>query len=274
MYNIMLLLHSYTRWLVIIAMLLALGWAYFGWIRQREWSKWDSRFGAGFTILITIQFIWGVVLFFLPDGLAQAAWRDIDASMGVRELRFFGIEHGFQMIIALAIVHLGWTRSRKATQIRSKFRWAVSTYTIAAILIASAIPWWRPLMRPIVESPALELVFAEPTPESVSAEPALEMGDAGEGEVLFSQNISGQPAYSTCHTLDEARLVGPGLAGVATRAETRIVGLSAEDYLYLSIVDPGSHIVTGYGDVMPAAYGSSLNEEQVGHLVAYLMTLR
>ncbi len=149
MYTLALTLHSYTRWLVIIAMLWALVMAWSGWLRPREWTQWDNRAGLFFSTIFSIQFILGVILVLQPVGFAQAAWRDMGAAMQVRDLRFFGLEHPLQMIIALTLVHLGRARSRKATVTSKKFRWAAITFTIASLLVLAAIPWWRPLLRAI-----------------------------------------------------------------------------------------------------------------------------
>jgi hypothetical protein len=147
MYTIALFLHSYTRWLVLIAMVWALYRAWSGWLRRREWTIWDDRAAMFFAIAITVQFVFGLLLYFQPTGLAQAAARDFSTAMQVRELRFFGLEHPLQMMIALGLAHMGWTRARKAPDSRRKFRWAVICFTLATLLILTAVPWWRPLFR-------------------------------------------------------------------------------------------------------------------------------
>jgi hypothetical protein len=68
-------------------------------------------------------------------------------------------------------------------------------------------------------------------------------------------------------------VVGPGLAGVATRAETRIPGVSAGAYMRQSIVDSRAFIVSGYPAVMPVSF-PNLTEEDVSDLIAYLRTLQ
>src|SRR5262245_53777549 len=93
------------------------------------------------------------------------------------------------------------------------------------------------------------------------------------GSVLFKEGQTGLPACSTCHTLDDSRLIGPGLRGIASRAGQRVPGETAKDYLYHSIVQPGAYIVQGYGNVMPADYGKSLSDQQIQDLIAYLQTL-
>lgn len=147
MYITVLTLHSYLRWLVLVAMLYALVRAWWGLVRKREWTKADDTAALAFTRLISLQFILGIILYLLPAGLAQVAWQNFGVAMGVRELRFFGLEHPLQMIIAVTIVHLGSTRAQKAQPFARQFRWAAICFTIAALLILTAIPWWRPLIR-------------------------------------------------------------------------------------------------------------------------------
>ncbi|MDX2160191.1 MAG: c-type cytochrome [bacterium] len=266
LYEISLLLHSYTRWAVFIAMIGALGLAWWGVVRPRVWGRWEKRFAAAFAMLVSIQFVWGVLLYLVPEGLAQAALRDMGASMRVRELRFFGLEHPLQMFIAIGLVHMGWARSRKAPLDRTKFRWAAGAFTAATLLILAAIPWWRPQIRPIVTTDGVSVVAAD-----VSVD--VSGGDAERGAVLFAQSIGGQPACSTCHALDDTRIVGPGLQGIAVRAAERVPGQDAAAYLYTSIVDPAAHVVEGYANIMPPTFAAVLDEAQRRDLVAYMLRL-
>ncbi len=49
-------------------------------------------------------------------------------------------------------------------------------------------------------------------------------------------------------------------------------GLSAEEYLRESIVDPKAYIVEGYSDFMPKGFRILLNGEDIDSLVAFLLT--
>ncbi|MDJ0755440.1 MAG: cytochrome c [Ardenticatenaceae bacterium] len=267
MYNVTLLLHSYTRWLVILAMVWALGWIWWGRATHREWGKWEDRAGFFFAMAFSLQFVLGVILYFLPAGLAQAAVRDFGEAMGVRELRFFGLEHPLQMIIALGLSHLGWARSRKAVMAKVKYRWAITCYLLATILVLSAIPWWRPLFRSI---PA----FASTPSSTVTTADEIDLtnGDWQEGQRIFYQSIENQPSCATCHSLDGRKIVGPPLDQIGGQAADRIPGVQAETYLYNSIVHPDDFIVSGYSDVMPAAYGEVLSEQELRHLIAFLLS--
>lgn len=96
---------------------------------------------------------------------------------------------------------------------------------------------------------------------------------------LSTQAAAGKQTFdsicSACHsTLPETVIVGPSLSGIATMAAARVDGLSAEDYLRQSILDPGTYIVDGFQDVMPRTFGEIYGSEQLDALIAFLMTLK
>ncbi len=126
---------------------------------------------------------------------------------------------------------------------------------------------WPP--RPILVSGSGGLGSLAPSPVEVSAasdDPAVR------GRALFSQ----PPAIcSTCHSLEpDVVIIGPSLAGVASRAETRVAGQTAEAYLRSSIIHPEAFIVPGFQDVMQKNFGSVLSADQINDLIAFLLTLR
>ncbi len=109
-------------------------------------------------------------------------------------------------------------------------------------------------------------------------------GDPKRGETLFKQStIGAAPGCAACHSLEPGRvLVGPSLAGVATRAEQIIQSddytgkaTTVEEYLRESIVDPDVYAPPGFspGSMYPN-YGKDLTEQQIADLVAFLKTLK
>ena len=100
---------------------------------------------------------------------------------------------------------------------------------------------------------------------------------ASTGDELFQQTTIGTLAgCKTCHSLEpEVVIIGPSLAGIGTLAASRVTGLSAEDYLRQSILDPNAYLVEGYPkSVMPNTYQKQLSEEQVEALVDYMLGLK
>jgi cytochrome c len=89
------------------------------------------------------------------------------------------------------------------------------------------------------------------------------------GEDLFTAHCA------SCHsTMGDTVIVGPPLSGVATRAETRVVGLDAAAYIEQSILEPSAYVNDGYQDLMPKTFGVVLSGDEVDALVAYLLTLK
>ncbi len=100
-------------------------------------------------------------------------------------------------------------------------------------------------------------------------------GPSRAGAELFSERIlGGNPGCVTCHSLDPGtELIGPSMAGVATRATTAIPGVEAAEYLRMSITAPSSFVVEGFPDQMPANWEEVLSTDEIDSLVAYLSTL-
>ena len=93
---------------------------------------------------------------------------------------------------------------------------------------------------------------------------------AGRGQALFKTHCA------VCHASSGERVVtGPALSDIATRAETRITGLSAEDYIAESILFPDNYVVEGFAPgTMQQDFLLSLSTDDLDDLVAYLMTLK
>lgn len=78
----------------------------------------------------------------------------------------------------------------------------------------------------------------------------------------------------TCHALEpDVVVVGPSLAGIASRAGSRVAGQDAETYIRNSILNPGEHVVEGFQNVMAQNLGEVLSADQINQIIAFLLTL-
>ncbi|MEA2003081.1 MAG: hydrogenase iron-sulfur subunit [Actinomycetota bacterium] len=96
------------------------------------------------------------------------------------------------------------------------------------------------------------------------------------GRSLYLEGTLGTNAgCRICHSLDEGVvLVGPSFAGIASRATARVPGLTAEEYLRQSILDPNAYVVEGFpAGQMLQNFDELLTEEDIDNLVAFLLTL-
>lgn len=107
------------------------------------------------------------------------------------------------------------------------------------------------------------LTGATPTPDFTR-------GDPERGKVLFSATGCIQ-----CHAVvPDVQIVGPSLFAVGTRAANHKEDVSAEEYLYESIVEPNVFIAEGFQpDLMPKTFKEVLVPEDIADLIAYLVTL-
>ncbi len=104
-------------------------------------------------------------------------------------------------------------------------------------------------------------------------------GNPETGKKLYESKTLGKSSAEgcvSCHNYDAAAGKddkAPYTAGTATRAATRVPGLSAEDYIRESILNPNAYVVENYkaGD-MYQKWGQDLSPQQINDLVAYLMT--
>jgi membrane protein DedA with SNARE-associated domain len=129
-------IHSGLRWLVLIFILAVIIGAAYRLITRTNSGRccqFVNRFALTFTHL---QILIGLILYFISPRVLFAA-----SSMKDSVLRFFLVEHIGLMIVAAALITIGYFRAKKATDDVKKFKALLIYYSIALLLILSAIPW-------------------------------------------------------------------------------------------------------------------------------------
>lgn len=103
----------------------------------------------------------------------------------------------------------------------------------------------------------------------VEVDALLAVGDAQRGESLTVRY-----GCTACHDGAGAdNGLAPRWEGVGARAETRHPPLSASAYIYESIVHPTALKIEGFSGNMPLIYESMIPDEDLGSIIAYLLTL-
>ena len=147
MYDVVLTLHSYGRWVVILAGFTALGAAGWGLARGLPWDNVPKIVGQLFGIAVDVQFLLGAALYLLFSPMTTVALNVADGLPPGSELRFFGVYHGLVMTAAFLDVHVSAVFIRRASTERAKYRRSVILYGQALLIMLCAIPWWRPWLR-------------------------------------------------------------------------------------------------------------------------------
>lgn len=143
MYTGFLLLHDTLRWLLLLSLVVTLIKYLAGWMGNQPWKKLDNVLGIVFTSLIDLQLITGLTLYFFLSPVTKLAFSDFGAAMKDAGLRFYAVEHLSMMLIAVVLVHIGRTKSKRAKIDRKKFKIAFIYFLIALALMVAAIPWSR-----------------------------------------------------------------------------------------------------------------------------------
>ncbi|GAB2792658.1 hypothetical protein GCM10027175_34150 [Hymenobacter latericoloratus] len=145
-YSIVLALHSWTRWLVLLFGLIAVYRAFVG--RQgRPWTGADNGMGAAFVGSMHLQLLLGLILYFAlsPYGV-KAFETQGGAVMKDAGSRFFAVEHLVGMILAVVAAQVGRSLSKKAADPIIKHKKAFTWFLIALLIVLVMIPWgiWNP----------------------------------------------------------------------------------------------------------------------------------
>jgi len=128
--NILLRAHSGLRYVVLALLLAAIFIAYSNW---RKNSQEDSKVYLFAMIAAHTQMLIGLILYVMSPKV------NFDL-IGEKVFRFFSIEHIFMMLIAMVLITIGRSRSKKLVG-ADKHRTVLYFYTMGLIIILVAIPW-------------------------------------------------------------------------------------------------------------------------------------
>ena len=135
-------LHSYWAYLVFIVLVLATFNALFKFFGHKEFDPKDFRISLFTLITMHIQLLLGIILFFTQDYFGT-----IEEMGGMGELmknatlRSNVIEHPITMLLAVALVTIGYSKHKKKLVSKQKFKMLAIFYTLALILVLAKIPW-------------------------------------------------------------------------------------------------------------------------------------
>ena len=79
--------------------------AYQGWLLHKVFSKFDTALRHNTVTVLHIQFTLGVWLYFISP-IADYFLHNFKEAIHMREIRFFGMEHGLMMLIAVTLIQL------------------------------------------------------------------------------------------------------------------------------------------------------------------------
>lgn len=122
--------HSYWRYVVLIAAVVALVGAVGGWLGSLPPRQTARRVGLLYVIAIDLQAALGIILWLLRGGLDQA--------------RPYRLEHPLIMILAVVAVHVGQVLSKRAKSDKAAARNVAIAVIVSLLLVVLGMPNWVP----------------------------------------------------------------------------------------------------------------------------------
>ena len=147
MHQILLHIHSYWRWLVLVAILIIVIKSIIGYKSDSIYNSKDGILRKIVISILHIQFILGSIIYsFSP--LVKTFFKNISENIHEREIRFFAIEHSLMMLVAIVIVTIGAVKVKKQSDSKLKYQTTYVWFGIALIIILLNIPWeFSPLVN-------------------------------------------------------------------------------------------------------------------------------
>ena len=139
MHQIINTLHSYNRYLILVALVYVLYRSWSGWQGKKPFEKADNTASAALLGLAHLQLLLGLIQYFGTSVIVQSAMADMGAAMKNSWLRYFAVEHTMMMVIAIAFIQIGRTTSKKATTDLMKHKKLAIWTTSAALLIIATL---------------------------------------------------------------------------------------------------------------------------------------
>lgn len=141
MYETVKFLHSYWAYLALVILVISTLNALFKYLGNKEFGAFDFRVSLFTLIVVHIQLLIGVVLFFSAGYLTIIRETGMGEIMKNASLRSNIIEHPLTMIIAVVLITMGYSKHKKKLTSKPKFKRLAIFYTIALILVLTKIPW-------------------------------------------------------------------------------------------------------------------------------------
>jgi len=130
--------HTGGAFFLLLFFILSIVFNAYAWLKKKPFTLQNKTYALYGLVSIHIQFLLGLALYFLsPLGMSNVS----GAAMKNSHFRFYILEHPLVMIIAIALVTIGYSKAKRLTIDAAKYKTMVLFYSIGLILILSRFPW-------------------------------------------------------------------------------------------------------------------------------------
>ncbi len=129
--------HSGIRWIVLALLIAAIVNAFSGWKGRKAYQDKDLKLHKFAMIAMHVQILVGIIVYAMDWGTKVG----FSLMKGNPVIRFFTVEHSSMMLIAVILMTVGFSKSKKILETPNRFRMVFISYLIALIIIFVSIPW-------------------------------------------------------------------------------------------------------------------------------------
>jgi len=131
-------LHSFSAYLTLAFLIIAIVMAIYSVRKNLTFSSKNKTIAILALVGTHLQMVFGLVLYFVsPLGISNFSGEMMKNSTS----RLYGLEHPMMMLIAIILITIGYSKSKKATEDRLKFKNIAIYFSIGLVFILSRIPW-------------------------------------------------------------------------------------------------------------------------------------
>ena len=133
-------LHSFLPYLLLAVLLFAFVSSVIAYRGQQPHTEGHRKNGLILLILAHIQFLIGVILYFVSP-MSTSGLNDVGLAMKDPTLRLYTLEHPLMMILAIVLITMAYSKSKKDISSHLKHKIKCIYFGLALALILSKIPW-------------------------------------------------------------------------------------------------------------------------------------
>ena len=133
-YNIIQHLHSGFRYVVLVLLILAIIQSLIGWINKSPYTEGNRKINLFTLISVHTQLLIGIVLYIISP-LVQFN----SETMKNSSLRYFAVEHWVGMVIAIILITIGHSKSKKIVLPEIKHKTIAIYYLIALLIVVGSL---------------------------------------------------------------------------------------------------------------------------------------
>ena len=133
-------LHSFLPYLLLPVLLFALVRSAIAYRGKHPHTEGHRKNGLILLILAHTQFLIGGILYFVSP-MSTSGLNDVGLAMKDSTLRLYTIEHPLMMILAIVLITMAYSKSKKDISSHLKHKIKCIYFGLALVLILSKIPW-------------------------------------------------------------------------------------------------------------------------------------